>query len=124
MDAMYKSKAQRTIRAHSKWWQSERGKRWIGERGERWLHDTFNEQYNCYPDVLARAFEQAHRNGFCPVCSRPYKDLRDITLDIWINDWSIMCRGCNSRRATKTPEKWAIYQQQHFKSQTEFDWKP
>jgi hypothetical protein len=34
---------------------------------------------------------------------------RDITLDIWGSEWSVMCRRCNSRRGDKTPEQWEIY---------------
>jgi hypothetical protein len=111
MNDAFLEKAKRTIRWHSLWWM-EKGRQMRG------LQNEFSEQYNCYPDALAHAFEQADRNGFCPVCHCAYPSVRDITLDIWGSEWSVMCRRCNSRRGDKTPEQWEIYKLR-FKLQSE-----
>lgn len=125
MKNIYLEKANRTIGSHRWGYANTWGLTHPMHKNNPLRTGDFSKDYNCYPDALAKAFEEEHRNGVCSVCGRSYASmvhgkgataniLWHMSLDIWYPNWSVMCRGCNSRRGGKTPEEWQSYKRQHF----------
>lgn len=112
MTNVYLKKALRSIYSHSAGYGKTWGFNNPAVRPPR--TGDFCRDYDCYPETLAAAFEREYRQGFCSCCRRPYTSLRQVSLDLWYPDWSIMCCTCNSRRGSKTPAEWEAYKKLHY----------
>jgi hypothetical protein len=128
---IYLDKANRTIASHSwgyanTWGTTPKNLAYYQSVGKPHT-GNFSKDYNCYPDALAKAFEQE----VCSICGRSYASMAEgkkgmaanplwhKTLHIWFPDWIVVCRSCHPRLESKTAKEWEAYKQQHFHSQGE-----
>src|SRR5690242_9451902 len=93
----------------------------ISNRDGNWLRASRNRRLPAPALALGPLGPEACATvlGYFIARDCAYPSIRDITLDIWGSEWSVMCRHCNSRRGDKTPEQWEIYKLR-FKLQSEF----
>jgi hypothetical protein len=122
MNNIYLEKANRTIKGHAWGYANTWGLTHPMHKDNPLRTGDFSKDYNCYPDVLAKAFEEED----CPICVRSYASMAEgkkgvasnplwhKSLHIWYPDWIVVCRSCHPRLEGKLAKEWEAYKRQHF----------